>query len=147
MSSNKPPFFTAEQQKKVVEAIVAAEKLTSGELKIFIEENCPEDVIERAWAVFDELEMHQTSLRNGVLFYLAHEDHKFAVIGDQGIHEKVNADFWETTKDHLRTHFVNGAFVEGFVQGILEAGEQLQKYFPNDGNTDNELPNEIVFGK
>ncbi len=147
MSSNKVPFFTAEQQKQVVEAIAAAEKMTSGELKVFIEENCPEDVIERALAVFDELEMQQTKLRNGVLFYLAYEDHKFAVIGDKGIHEKVPADFWETTKEHLREHFIKGEFAEGFVQGILEAGEQLKKHFPYHGNKDNELPDEIVFGK
>lgn len=147
MSSNKAPFFTAEQQKQVVNAIAAAEKMTSGELKVFVEENCPGDVIGRAMAVFDELEMHQTRLRNGVLFYLAHEDHKFAVIGDKGIHEKVPDNFWETTREHLREHFIKGAFAEGFVQGILEAGEQLKKHFPNSGNKDNELPDEIVFGK
>lgn len=146
MSSNKAPFFTANQQKEIVDAISAAEKVTSGELKVFIEEKCPGNVIERAAAVFDELEMQQTALRNGVLFYLAHQDHKFAVIGDKGIHEKVADDFWETTKDHLREHFIKGEFVEGFVQGILEAGEQLKNYFPNDGSTDNELPNDIVFG-
>ena len=147
MSSNKPPFLTADQQNLVVAAISAAEKLTSGELKVFIEENCPGNVIERAHAVFDELEMQQTSLRNGVLFYLAHEDHKFAVIGDQGIHEKVGLEFWESTKEHLREHFVRGEFAEGFVRGVLEAGEQLKRFFPGDEKLDNELPNDIVFGK
>jgi len=147
MSFSKAPFFTAEQQKQVVEAIAAAEKMTSGELKVFIEENCPGDVIERALAVFDELEMNRTKLRNGVLFYLAYEDHKFAVIGDKGIHEKVPANFWETTREYLRGHFIKGAFAEGFVGGILEAGEQLRKHFPNHGDKDNELPDEIVFGK
>ena len=146
MSFSKAPFFTPDQQKRVVEAIASAENQTSGELKVFIEASCPGDVVERAMAVFDELEMYQTRLRNGVLFYLAHEDHKFAVIGDEGIHEKVPYDFWETTKEHLREHFVRGEFAEGFVQGILEAGEQLAKHFPNQGNTGNELPDDIVFG-
>lgn len=147
MSFSKAPFFTPDQQKKIVDAIGTAEDQTSGELKVFIEENCPGDVIGRATAVFDELEMQQTKLRNGVLFYLAYEDHKFAVVGDKGIHEKVPDDFWETTKEHLREHFIRGEFAEGFVQGILEAGEQLKKHFPNRGSKDNELPNEIVFGK
>lgn len=146
MSSSKPPFFNSEQQQKIVEAIGSAEKQTSGEIKVFVEELCPGDVMERAAAVFDELEMYNTSLRNGVLFYLAYGDHRFAVIGDRGIHEKVGEDFWETTKDHLRQHFITGEFVEGFVQGILEAGEQLKKYFPHSDSTGNELPNEIVFG-
>lgn len=147
MSFSKASFFTSEEQKRIVDAIGVAENQTSGELKVFIESNCPGDVMERALAVFDELEMYQTTLRNGVLFYLAYEDHKFAVLGDKGIHEKVPGDFWETTRSHLREHFVKGEFAEGFVQGILEAGEQLQKHFPIRGNTDNELPNEIVFGK
>lgn len=147
MSLNNPPFFNSGEQKQIVEAIAKAEKQTSGELKVFIETKCPGDVMERARSVFDELEMFNTTFRHGVLFYLAHEDHKFAILGDKGINEKVPGGFWETTKEHLREHFVKGEFVEGFVQGILEAGEQLKRHFPERGDNNNELPNDIVFGK
>lgn len=146
MSTGYIPFFNAEEQQKIVDAIAEAEKHTSGELKVFIEAKCPGDVLERAKAVFDELELYRTTHRHGVLLYLAHEDHKFAILGDQGINEKVPSGFWETTKEHLRAHFVKGEFVEGFVQGIREAGEQLRKHFPRGSRNDNELPNEIVFG-
>lgn len=147
MSFTKAPFFSPDEQKRIIAAIGSAESQTSGEIQVFIESNCPDDVMTRARAVFDELEMYKTALRNGVLFYLAYEDHKFAVLGDSGIHERVSADFWETTKEHLRSHFVKSAFADGFVNGILEAGEQLKKYFPETGDSGNELPNEIVFGK
>jgi len=146
MSTGYIPFFNAEEQQRIVNAIAEAEMHTSGELRVFIEANCPGDVMERARAVFDELELYRTTQRHGVLLYLAHEDHKFAILGDKGINEKVPPGFWETTKEHLREHFRKGEFVEGFVEGIREAGEQLRRHFPRGDSNENELPNEIVFG-
>ncbi len=143
---NQPRFFSAEEQKKVVEAIQLAEKQTSGEIRVFVERSCPGEVMERAYAVFNELELYKTEQLNGVLFYLAYEDHKFAVLGDKGIHDQVTATFWDSTKEHLREHFRNGRFAEGFVQGILEAGEQLKIHFPYQAGDKNELPDDIVYG-
>src|SRR5215217_3651621 len=100
------PFFIEEEQQHIIEAIRQAEKQTSGEVKVHIEKKCPaEDVMERAKEVFGLLNMHLTEERNGVLFYLAYEDRKFAVLGDKGIYEKVSLDFWDSTKDLLRSHF------------------------------------------
>jgi uncharacterized membrane protein len=93
------------------------------------------------------LNLHQTAERNGVLFYLAYEDRKFAVLGDQGIDEKVPADFWNSTKDLLRTHFANAQYIEGLREGIEEAGLQLKKHFPYQSGDINELPDDISFGQ
>ncbi|WP_439556280.1 TPM domain-containing protein, partial [Dyadobacter sp.] len=123
----QPLFFTEEQQQLIINAIMSAEKQTSGEVKVHIEKKCPNpDVMERAKEVFLALNLHQTAQRNGVLFYLAYEDRKFAVLGDKGINEKVPADFWETTKHLLRSHFSQGLFLEGLCKGIDEAGFQLK---------------------
>ena len=143
---NNQPFLSKEEQKKVVDAIALAEKQTSGEIKVFIEKNCPDNVLDRAAAVFNELEMHQTAEKNGVLFYLAYEDHKFAVLGDKGINERVQSNFWDSTKEHLLAQFRIGNFAEGFVQGITEAGEQLKYHFPRQADDKNELSDDIVFG-
>lgn len=138
------PFSPAEQQ-RIVTAIQTAERATSGEIRVHVEPHCTEaDPVARAVQVFGQLGMHQTKAQNGVLFYLAHVDRKFAVIGDKGIDAVVPAGFWEETKDLLRNHFAVGDFVGGFEQGIAQAGRQLRQYFPYDGSTDkNELADDI----
>ena len=60
--------------------------------------------------------------RNGVLFYLAISDRKFAIIGDAGINAKVPEGFWDEIRELLEKHFREEKFTEGLVEGILMAG-------------------------
>ncbi|GAB4030408.1 TPM domain-containing protein [Spirosoma gilvum] len=139
------PFSTDEQQ-RIVESIRQAEKATSGEIRVHVEAHCPKaDPVQRAIDVFAQLGMHQTKDQNGVLFYLAHADRKFAIIGDKGIDAKVPVNFWESTKDLMRSYFVNGAYAEGLSRGIERAGEQLKHYFPYTSDDTNELSDDISF--
>jgi uncharacterized membrane protein len=103
-------------------------------------------VLDRAKEVFGLLEMHATGEQNGVLFYLAYEDRKFAVLGDKGINEKVPAHFWNSTKDLLKSYFSQSRYTEGLCAGIKEAGLQLKTHFPYRSDDVNELPDEISFG-
>jgi uncharacterized membrane protein len=96
--------------------------------------------------VFFYLAMDKTALKNAVLFYLALEDKKFAVLGDSGIDKVVPTGFWESTKEILQNHFAKGDYVGGLTQGIHKAGEQLKKYFPYQKNDKNELSDDISFG-
>lgn len=140
-------LFTLTQQKEIVAAIKEAEKNTSGEIRVHIEKNCKEDVLDHAAFIFDKLEMQKTSLRNGVLIYLAVEDRKLAILGDVGINLKVPKGFWDEIKDLMISNFKEGKFTEGLSQGIILAGEQLKKHYPFDKKTDeNELSDEISFG-
>ncbi|RIV18776.1 TPM domain-containing protein [Fibrisoma montanum] len=138
--------FSAEQQQRIIEAIRQAEKATSGEIRVHVEPQCPSpDPVQRAIEVFARLGMHQTKEQNGVLFYLAHADRKFAVIGDTGINAKVPADFWESTKGILRSHFATGDYTEGLCRGIERAGQQLKQFFPYASDDTNELADDISF--
>ena len=140
-------FFGEEEQKQIIAAIQEAEKLTSGEIKVHIEKKCASgDALERAKEVFGLLKMYVTQEQNGVLFYLAYVDRKFAVIGDKGINEKVPADFWNSTKDLMRTYFSQSKYAEGLCAGIEEAGIQLKTHFPYRSDDVNELPDNISFG-
>lgn len=140
-------FLTPSQQEQVLAAIRSAELVTSGEVRVHIETNCLEnDVIERAKQVFADLGMHRTDLKNGVLFYLATEDRKFAVLGDKGINERVPDNFWNNVRDTMRAHFKKNEFAEGLSQGIQLAGEQLKMFFPRQANDINELSDDISFG-
>lgn len=135
------------EQKQVVEAIHAAEMATSGEIRVHIEQFCSEsDVLEQAKQTFAQLGMHRTELKNGVLFYLAIKDRKFAILGDQGINERVPKDFWNDVRDLMRSHFIKQEFAQGLSKGIEQAGQQLKTYFPRQDNDTNELSNDISFG-
>jgi uncharacterized membrane protein len=140
-------FFSEEQQAKILASVREAEEATSGEIRVHIETSFKGDVLDRAAWVFGKLGMHKTALRNGVLFYLAVEDRKFAVIGDAGINAKVPVDFWDTTKELMLKNFKEGKFTEGLSEGIIIAGKQLKTHFPHQKDDVNELPDEISFDK
>ena len=137
--------FSKQEQQSIKEAIENAEQFTSGEIRICVEDTCNEPVLDRAANYFKKLGMHKTTLRNGVLIYIAVKTHQFAILGDAGINKLVPENFWESTKDLMRSHFKEGKLSEGIVEGINLAGQQLQKYFPCLDGDVNELPNDITF--
>lgn len=140
-------LFTSADKKAIVNAIKSAEVSTSGEIQVHIESRCKGDVLDRAVVVFDKLKMYQTQDRNGVLFYLAVADKKFAILGDSGINSVVPDDFWEKIKENMALKFKAGEFTKGLIEGIQEAGFQLGAHFPYQGDSDiNELPDDISFG-
>jgi len=140
-------YFTEENKLQITNAIRVAETNTSGEIRVHIENHCKEDVLDRAAYLFEKLEMHKTELRNGVLFYLAVEDKKFAILGDGGINAKVPENFWETTKEVVIAKLKEGLNAEALSDGIIMAGEQLKAHFPYQDDDVNELSDEISFGK
>lgn len=145
--SKSSDFFTDEEKKIIKESIETAELNTSGEIRLHVEKKCPEDIMDRAAYWFKELKMHKTEARNGVLFYLSIEDHKFAILGDIGINARVEEGFWDSTRDLILGFFKEGKYAEGLKVGIIQAGLQLKKYFPYQTDDVNELENEISYGK
>jgi uncharacterized membrane protein len=138
--------FSSSEQQRIREAIQTAEKSTSGEIRICLEKTCSEDVLDRAANYFYKLGMDKTALRNGVLIYLATNDHKFAIIGDAGINKVVPADFWDSTKEAMLSCFKSDQLAEGIITGIRLAGEQLTAYFPCMDEDKNELSDDINYG-
>jgi uncharacterized membrane protein len=137
-------IFNEDEQQRIRLAIEAAEKATSGEVRICIEKNCSDEVLDRAAKYFYQLNMDKTKLRNGVLIYLATVDRKFAIIGDAGINKVVPENFWDDTKEKMLEQFKYGNLVEGIIIGVNMAGLQLQKYFPYADGDSNELSNDIA---
>lgn len=140
-------FLSKNEKSAIVKAIADAEDSTSGEIRVHIERKCKSDVLDRAAYIFSELKMHKTALRNGVLFYLAIEDKKFAIIGDVGINKVVPTGFWDNIKAEMASCFIKSQFAEGLSKGIEMTGVQLKSFFPHQANDVNELSDEISFGK
>ena len=144
---NVADFFSDEQKHQVKAAIERMEHKTSGEIRLHVEGDCKGDAYERALQVFHRLHMHKTKHRNAVLFYLAVNHNKFAIVGDEGIHKNVPENFWTTVKDHVIAQFKQGKFAEGICEGIDMTGEMLHTYFPKNANERNHLSDEISYGK
>jgi uncharacterized membrane protein len=141
-------IITEADEAVITQAIEEAEGNTSGEIRVHIEDTCTGEVLDRATQVFAYLHMHQTKLRNGVLFYVALKSHKFAVLGDAGINAVVPKNFWVEINQQVISDFKQGNYAQGLSKGIRMAGEQLKSYFPYAGDHKdiNELPNDISFG-
>jgi uncharacterized membrane protein len=144
--SKTEDFLTPTEEQEIVKAIALAEKQTSGEIRVHFEEKSDLEPMERAKEVFLQLNMQQTDARNGVLFYVAVSNKKFAVLGDEGINKVVATDFWESTKEAVLNQFKTGNFKTGLIDGITEAGNQLKAHFPYQTDDENELSNEISKG-
>lgn len=136
-------FLTAEEEQDIVNAIRTAEKNTSGEIRVHIENATKVDSFVRAKEVFHMLKMDNTKEQNGVLIYVAVSDRTFVIFGDEGINQVVENNFWNTTRDTILEHFKRGDFKQGLVNGILKAGKALETHFPWQHGDINELPNEI----
>jgi uncharacterized membrane protein len=140
-------FFTSEQKQQITQAVKDAEHNTSGEIRIHIESDCNEDVLDRAAYIFAKLDMHKTKLRNGVLFYLSINDRKFAILGDAGINAVTPDNFWDEIKETVISEFKKGEYSLGLSTGIKMAGDALKKNFPYQKDDINELSDEISYGK
>ncbi len=141
-------YFTPAEKDIIVTAIQEAERRTSGEIRIYVESKCEMvNPVLRAKEIFYQLKMDQTASRNGVLLYLAMDDHQLAVFGDEGIHQKVGHEFWQKEVAIMLEEFKQKHFIEGIAHIVEDIGEALVTHFPYDGSTDkNELPDDIVFG-
>lgn len=142
------PLFSEAETALLVNAIREAELKTSGEVRLYVEKHCSYvDAIDRAAKIFDALEMEQTKLRNGVLFYVATADHQIAIYADKGIHEATSQTFWNETLAKAVAIIRKESIISGLCAAIEEVGIALHNYFPYDKDTDkNELPDDIVFG-
>lgn len=144
--SETEDFLTQEEEQEIVQAIAEAEKNTSGEIRVHLEEHSDKEPLVRAQEVFFALKMQETKARNGVLIYIGVHDKHLAIIGDEGINKVVENDFWNCTKDVIIANFKERQFKKGLVEGVLRAGEQLKKHFPYQSDDTNELSNEISKG-
>lgn len=145
MSTNG--FLTDKQEENIIKAIAEAENRTSGEVRIHIEHHCKRDPLERAARIFHELGMDQTELENGVLIYIATEDHKASVYAGKGIHKQVEDGFWSDVLNILLEHFKKEEFEVGIVEAVRKVGHKLKELFPYHQEDVNELSDEISYHK
>lgn len=138
-------FLTNQQIASLVEAIQSAEEHSTGEIRVHIDSNTHSDNAKTAFKVFEKLCLNKTVERNAVLFHVNFEQKYLTIIGDTGIHDRVNQSYWDHLHDYITSEFAKGNYYKALKSGILETGLELKKYFPVTGENPNQLSNEITF--
>ncbi len=138
-------YLTDEQEQHIIDAIAAAENKTSGEIRVHIESTCKREPLDRAARIFHELGMDETELQNGVLIYIAADDHKVAVYAGKGIHRKVEDGFWDDILKLLIQHFKNEQFEQGIAEAVKRVGSKLTEIYPYQKGDVNELTDDISY--
>jgi uncharacterized membrane protein len=138
-------FLSKLEHDRIIQAIHEAESKTSGEIRVLIQRGkLKSDPLEAAQRKFHRLGMHKTRERNAVLILVGPRVHKFAVVGDNGIHEKCGDEFWQRVVERMRTHFQNEKFSDALVEAVKEIGTVLTKHFPKTSRNTDELPNDVI---
>ena len=144
MLFKKKPLSKPDEE-RLIAAIQTAEQQTSGEIRVHFDTDKVDSALDRAKQIFAKLKMHETELRNGILFYVNLKQKQFAVWGDEGINKNVPENFWDNVKDTAISNFKEGKTIDGLEKCILMSGEQLKKDFPLAEGDKNELKKDISY--
>jgi uncharacterized membrane protein len=142
-------LFSAADFAAIADAVGRAEATTSAEIRVHLERRVHRlpgqraDALRRARKVFTHLGMHLTAERHGVLLYLAVEDRKLAIVGDEGIHRHVGDAYWERVRDLMVAKLREGRALEAVLAGVAEVGRVLAQHFPRRPDDRNELGDEV----
>lgn len=128
----------------IQKAIAAAEKKSSGEIRVYISHQERADGLAFARRRFLKLVMHRTRERNAVLIYIAPRSQQFAVIGDEGIDKHCGEQFWLSVVEKMRSRFQSGQFTEAVIEAIQTTGNRLAEFFPRQPDDRNELPDTVI---
>ena len=140
-------FIRELEHDRIVAAIKKAEAGSSGQIRVFLQRGkFEEDALERAQKKFIQLGMQKTAERNAVLIFVAPRVQKFAVVGDEGVHQKCGEKFWEELVARMREHFLREDFTEALLEAVETTGALLAKHFPKTGDSKNELPDDVIEG-
>jgi uncharacterized membrane protein len=130
---------------RVEAAVRAAERGTSGEIRVALARfYFWGDVQRAAERAFRRLHMERTRQRNGVLIFIAPLRRTLAIVGDQGVHEKVGGAFWRGLVSLTVESFRTGELTPGIVHAVEAIGHALTAIFPAVAGLDtNELPDTV----
>jgi uncharacterized membrane protein len=137
-------LFSELDHDRITAAIAAAEKHTTGEIRVYVSHRKIQDPRHAAAHQFVKLGMDKTRHRNAVLIFLAPESQNFAILGDVAVHAKCGEAFWEQVAGAMRELFRQRKFTEGIIHGIDTAGKVLAQHFPAQVADHNELSDSIV---
>jgi len=144
VTMNKADFIKLLDHSVIEAAIARAESVTSGEIRVAVIHEPTDNPVARAKEIFVRMGMTKTKHRNAVLILVAPSSQTFAVIGDEGVHQKCGPSFWVDLAGTVTGSFKLGNYTAGLIEGINRAGSLLAAHFPREAGDANELPDAII---
>lgn len=135
-------FIKSVDRDQIVAAIADAETRTTGRIRVFISHHKTADPVRSAGYIFAKLKLNQA--RNAVLIFIAPVSHKFAVIGDTGVHAKCGDEFWRGVVETMEAGLKRGDFTDALVHGVQKIGSVLAEHFPPDSVAKDDLSDAVV---
>ncbi len=125
----------------IVKAIGEAEKNTTAEIRVYLSKRwLDRHPYHRAKTLFFKHGMDQTKHRNGTMLYVNLRCKKFAIFGDEGIHQKVGQSYWDLIAKNLALDLKSTHSENAIARAVFSVGEKLKEFFASDGT---ENPNEL----
>ncbi len=138
--------FISENDKKEIEsAMLNADYKTTGEIRVRFERKAGRDALTAARNAFMKLGMRENPMQNGVLFYVSIFDRKLAIIGDDGINDKVGQPFWTRVLEAVTVKFKEKQYAIGLIGGINMVAERLAESYPDEKIELKENPEALTF--
>ena len=142
-------FISTEELNRLQEKIISIESKTSGEIRLCLKNRInffekPDNAVGLAKKFFYKYGMYKTAEKNGVLILVLFRERKAAIIGDSGIHDKINNGFWDKVIAEMTEHFKNGKYYEGILSALETVGNELARNFPRKSDDVNELKDDII---
>ena len=142
--------FSEHDLEEIAAAVGRVERAADAEIRVHLEQRVhgkrgeTPDALARAQALFHHLGMHKTRHRNGVLVYLALDDRKLAIVGDEAIHAHVGDAYWARVRDLMVSHLRAEAPRDAVVHAVDDLGRVLAEHFPRrPGDAPGDLSNEV----
>jgi uncharacterized membrane protein len=117
---------------RIRRAIGEAEAGTTGRIGVRLIPEVTTDPLESARTQFRAANLHQHPPRNAVVFLVAPNARRFAVFGDEAIHQRVGDEFWSQLVAEMMPYFAQERSTDGLLLGIARIGEQLRAHFPSE---------------
>ncbi len=99
-------------------------------LALVSEQDAMHEVSEEAIHAFYERGLHRTEHGTGILIFISLLERKVWILGDKGINDKVNPDFWGSLVTELTKGIREGKAPEALCSVIAKCGAELSRHFP-----------------
>ena len=103
-----------------------------------------EEVQQKAYESFMQLNLHRTKDRTGILIFVSMLEHRIMVLADSGINDVAPENYWQDVVGVLSARIRSGDLVSGLCEAITLCGELLEEKFPIAADDQNELKNTVV---
>jgi uncharacterized membrane protein len=137
--------------KAIEETIAAGETRHRAEVRLIVEPALDMQAVlggvqarERARELFAHYRVWDTEENCGVLVYVNLADRQVEIVADRGVGKVVAAKEWHAICRTMTQGFAQGAFHDSVIAALTQLNALLEKHYPDDGSTRNQLSDKPV---